>query len=123
MVGYRDEIGDLLSAADAFLFPSLHEGLGGALIEALAMGLPIIATDLPVFREFLVPGENAILVPPRCPDALAEGAVRLLADEPLRIRMATANLDLFERCFQIDLVAEQTELLYRKLAMTRSRVS
>jgi glycosyltransferase involved in cell wall biosynthesis len=123
MVGHLDEIGDLLSAADVFLFPSLHEGLGGALIEALAMGLPIIASDLPVFREFLVPGENAILVPPRCPDALAGAAVRLLADESLRTRMATANLDLFEHRFQMDLVAEQTELLYRKLARTRSRVS
>ena len=121
-VGYAEGIGDLLSAADIFVFPSLHEGLGGALLEALAMSLPIVASDLAVFKEFLVPDENAIFVPPGCASALARAIVRLLPDEALRRRMGAANLKLFERQFQMDAVAEETELLYRKLAITRGGV-
>ena len=123
LVGYAEGVGDLLSAADVFVFPSLHEGLGGALLEALAMSLPIVASDLAVFREFLVPGENAILVPPGCVTALAQASVRLLADDSLRSRMGAANLELFEQRFQMDSVADDTERLFRRLAVNRPVVS
>jgi glycosyltransferase involved in cell wall biosynthesis len=118
LADHTDAIGDLLSAADVFAFPSRHEGLGGALLEALAMSLPIVASDLDVFREFLIPGENAILVTPGCPSSLAEGIVRLFADETLRSRMGAANLQLFEQRFRMETVADETERLYRRLAVT-----
>jgi glycosyltransferase involved in cell wall biosynthesis len=118
LVDHTDAVGDLLSAADVFVFPSRHEGLGGALLEALAMSLPIVASDLDVFREFLIPGENAILVTPGCPSSLAEGIVALLADDSLRSRMGAANLQLFEQRFQMETVADETERLYRRLAVT-----
>jgi glycosyltransferase involved in cell wall biosynthesis len=123
LVGHTEDIGDLLSASDVFVFPSLHEGLGGALLEALAMSLPIVASDLPAFSEFLVPGENAILVPPGSASAFAEAIVGLLDDEPLRGRMAAANLELFEQRFQLDAVAQQTERLYREVAAIPDEVS
>ena len=123
LVGHVEEVGDLLSAADVFVFPSLHEGLGGALLEALAMSLPIVASDLAAFREFLVPGEHAILVPPGCVAALAQATVRLLADDSLRSRMGAASLELFEQRFQMESVADDTERLYRKLAVSRPMVS
>jgi len=72
-----------------------------------------------VFREFLIPGENAILVTPGCPSSLAEGIVRLFADETLRSRMGAANLQLFEQRFRMETVADETERLYRALAITR----
>ena len=122
LVGHTDDVGGLLSAADVFVFPSQHEGLGGALLEALAMSLPVVASDLPAFREFLVPGENAILVPPRCARAFAEATAQLLTDEPLRSRMGAANLELFEQRFQLDTVAQQTERLYRDTVAIRDRV-
>jgi glycosyltransferase involved in cell wall biosynthesis len=118
LVEHTEAVGDLLSAADVFAFPSRHEGLGGALLEALAMSLPIVASDLDVFREFLMPGENAILVTPGCPSSLAEAVVTLLADETLRSRMGATNLQLFEQRFQMETVAEETERLYRRLAAT-----
>jgi glycosyltransferase involved in cell wall biosynthesis len=118
-VGHTEDVGDVLSAADVFAFPSRHEGLGGALLEALAMSLPIVASDLPAFREFLVPGENAILVPPGCASAFAEAIVRLLDDETLRARMAAANQEVFEARFQLDAVAQQTDRLYRDVVMRR----
>ena len=123
LVGHTEDVGDLLSASDVFVFPSLHEGLGGALLEALAMSLPIVASDLPAFREFLVPGKNAILVPLGCASAFTEAILRVLDDEPLRGRMAAANLELFEQRFQLDAVAQQTEHLYREVAAMRDEVS
>ena len=123
LVGHTEDVGDLLAASDVFVFPSLHEGLGGALLEALAMSLPIVASDLPAFREFLVPGENAILVPPGRASAFADAIGRLLDDEPRRERMAAANLELFEQRFQLDVVAQQTERLYREVAATGDEIS
>jgi glycosyltransferase involved in cell wall biosynthesis len=116
-VGHTEDVGGLLSAADVFAFPSRHEGLGGALLEALAMSLPVVASDLPAFREFLVPGENAFLVPTGCASGFADAIVRLLDDQPLCLRMAAANLELFESRFQLDAVAQQTDQLYRDVAV------
>jgi glycosyltransferase involved in cell wall biosynthesis len=119
--GHTEDVGGLLAASDVFVFPSMHEGLGGAVLEAMAMALPIVASDLPALREFLVPGENALLVPPACAGALAEAIVTLLADEGLRSRMGAANLRLFEQRFQIDTVAQRTESLYRRVAAVAAR--
>ena len=58
-----EELVRLYRAADVFAFPSVVEGFGLAAIEALAGGLPVVASDLDVFREFLVPGRNALLTP------------------------------------------------------------
>jgi glycosyltransferase involved in cell wall biosynthesis len=118
-VGHAEAIGDLLSAADVFVFPSVHEGLGGAMLEALAMSMPIVASDLAAFREFLVPDENAILVPPGCATAFAAAVVKLLSDDSLRTRMGAANVAVFEQRFQMDTVARETEHLYRRVASTR----
>jgi glycosyltransferase involved in cell wall biosynthesis len=123
LLGHAEDVGGLLSAADVFVFPSQHEGLGGALLEALAMSLPVVASDLPAFREFLVRDENALLVRQGCASAFAGATTRLLSDEPLRSRMGAANLELFEQRFQLDTVAQQTERLYRALALSPDEVS
>jgi glycosyltransferase involved in cell wall biosynthesis len=78
-LGHRQDIPEILAAADLFVFPSLYEGLGGALIEAMAAGLPIVATDLPVLREVVESGGNARLIPPASPQGLAD-AIDDLAD-------------------------------------------
>jgi glycosyltransferase-like protein len=71
-------------AADALAFPSITEGFGLAVIEALAADLPVVASDLPVFHEFLVDGRNALL--PAAGDAakLADALERVMTDERLR---------------------------------------
>jgi glycosyltransferase involved in cell wall biosynthesis len=114
--GHVDAVGDLLAAADVFAFPSLHEGLGGAVVEALALGLPIVATDLDVFREFLTDGVNARLVPPADPDALGHAIVEVLADPQQRAAMAAANLAVFDETFSMDRVLDETAALYRRVA-------
>lgn len=78
------ELAEWYHAADAFLFPSVKEGWGLVAMEALAAGLPLIASDIPVFREYLVDGETAVLVPPHDADSLATTMEQLVKDEQLR---------------------------------------
>jgi glycosyltransferase involved in cell wall biosynthesis len=61
-LGVRTDVADLLSASDAFAFPSRYEGLGGAAVEALGLGLPIVASDIPALRE-LIGQDRGWLVP------------------------------------------------------------
>ena len=84
-------------AADALAFPSIKEGWGLAVLEAMAARLPVIATDIPVFREYLTPGEDALLVPPADPVALARAMRSLVDDGALRDRLRTAGARVASR--------------------------
>lgn len=82
----EEEMAAWYHTADLLTFPSVKEGFGLVVIEAMAAGLPVVATELPVFREYLVDGRDALLVPPADPAAIAAAVTRLLADEELRAR-------------------------------------
>ena len=84
-------------AADALAFPSIKEGWGLAVLEAMAARLPVVATDIPVFREYLTPGEDALLVPPADPVALAGAMRSLVDDEARRDRLRTAGARVASR--------------------------
>jgi glycosyltransferase involved in cell wall biosynthesis len=83
-----EELERLFRAADVFAFPSVKEGFGLAAVEALASGLPLVASDLDVFREFLEDEGNALLCPVGDAHALAAALVRLAGDPALRARLA-----------------------------------
>ena len=70
-------------AADALAFPSIKEGWGLAVLEAMSAGLPVVATDLPVFREYLRPGQDALMVPVDDAGALAAALGTVLDDAAL----------------------------------------
>ncbi len=76
------EMPTLYRAADAFAFPSEREGFGLVVLEAQAAGLPVVASDLPVLREFLSPGEDCLMVPAGDAAALAEALVAATAARP-----------------------------------------
>jgi glycosyltransferase involved in cell wall biosynthesis len=90
--GFRppDEIPAVLKAADVFAFPSVEEGLGSSLFDAMAAGAPIIASRAGGIPEIVRDGETGLLVPPRDPDALARAVVRVLGDPALARRLASA---------------------------------
>lgn len=88
-LGNRDDIPELLSITDIFVFPSIHEGLPLALLEAMAAGRPIIATNIPAHRDLLSHMENALLVPPADSEALAEAISKLLGSTQLSERLAS----------------------------------
>jgi glycosyltransferase-like protein len=82
----------LYHAADILTFPSVKEGWGLVVLEAMASGVAALASDLPVFREYLVPEENALLVNPQDEYSIAAGMLRLAEDDQLRRRLATVGL-------------------------------
>ena len=102
LLGHRSDIPDLLAAADLFVFPSLWEGLGGAVLEALGAGIPIVASDLPAIREVLVDGGNGILVEPGDVPALAAAVERMITDSEMRDALVGNNRDRFIEMFGIE---------------------
>jgi glycosyltransferase involved in cell wall biosynthesis len=89
-LGPRREIADLLRACDVFVFPSLYEGLGIALIEAMAAGCACVASDIPAVREVVTHDRDGVLVPPRDAEGLAAAITALLREPNLRHRLGQA---------------------------------
>lgn len=113
-LGHRDDVGDLLASSDVFAFPSLFEGLGGAVIEAEALGLPIVASDLPVLREVVDDGRNGLLVPAQDPAALAAGIQQILDDDK-RESFGLRSVEIFDERYRLDLIETRMERFYNEL--------
>jgi glycosyltransferase-like protein len=82
------------AAADALAFPSVTEGFGLAVLEAMSAGVPVVTSDLPVFREYLVDGRDALLVEVGDVDGLASALWAALGDAALRRRLVDAGRSL-----------------------------
>ena len=82
-LGTRNDVPELLAACDSFILPSLWEGLPMALVEAMASGLPIIATDVSGTRQVMVPEETGFLIPPGDPQASIHATTTLLTTPSL----------------------------------------
>ncbi|HSJ07875.1 MAG TPA: glycosyltransferase family 4 protein [Longimicrobiales bacterium] len=96
--GSRDNVGDYLSVMDVFAFPSRHEGLGSALLDAMDYGVPIVASGVGGIPDIVQDGLTGLLVPPDRPVDLAMAIRRLHDDAELRRRLAAnarARLDGF----------------------------
>lgn len=117
-LGHRDDVPDLLAAADIFVFPSLYEGLGSTLIEALAMGIPLVVSDLPAAREVAGDGAGTVFVEPGNASACANGLRAVLGDLDEYWAAATRNRDLVATRFRIDHVSSQLADLYRSTVQT-----
>lgn len=91
-LGLRNDVPDLLKAADIFTLPSHREGMPRSIIEAMMSALPVVATDIRGSREEVLDGDTGILVPVADPAALARALKRLIADPPLRKAMGEAGL-------------------------------
>jgi glycosyltransferase involved in cell wall biosynthesis len=98
LAGERADVLEILPAFDVFALPSRYEGLPTAVVEAMVLGVPVVATAVNAVADVVIPGETGLLVPPRCPGLLAD-AVRFLLDQPdVAARMAaTARARLGER--------------------------
>jgi glycogen synthase len=88
--GTRDDVLRLFRAADAVLVTSAWENLPHTVLEALAVGTPVIATAVGGIPEVVVDGENGLLVPPHDVDAIAAAVARLVREEDLRRALAAA---------------------------------
>ena len=107
-------------AADAFVFPSVREGWGLVVLEALAAGLPVVATDLPVFREYLTDERDAMLVRPRNAELLAGVMRRIVSDSELRGRLSARGPGVARRFSWVRSARAHAQLYRRVWAGTRS---
>lgn len=90
-LGFRRDVRDVMSAYDVFVLASWWEPFGLVLLEAMALGVPCIATNAGGAPEVVAENETALLVPPRDPEALARAMTRLVDDESLRERLGAAG--------------------------------
>jgi glycosyltransferase involved in cell wall biosynthesis len=116
--GFRKDVPEVMSSFDIFAFPSHAESFGVALIEAMAMRLPVVSTNCDGVLDIVVDGETGIYVPPRNPGELAGALARLVDDQALREKMGDAGrqrvLDFFDQKKQI----EKLESVYVELLST-----
>jgi glycosyltransferase involved in cell wall biosynthesis len=115
-LGRVDDVAALLAAADVALMPSLQEGLGVAALEAMAAGLPVVASHVGGLPEAVVDGATGILVPPGDARALAAAIARLAADGALRGRLGAAGTAHVRARFTMAGMAATTLDLYCRLA-------
>lgn len=88
LLGYLDDPAPFMAALDVYVSPSLSEGLGTATAEALALGVPVVSTDVGGVRDVVSDGESGLLVPPGDATALADALERMLDDPALAGRLA-----------------------------------
>lgn len=113
LLGTRSDVPRLLRAADVFVLPSLWEGLPMALLEAMAAGLPVIATSVSGTRQVVEDGRTGMLVAPGDSAELARAMSRLAGDATLRARLGAAGRDHVRAEFSVDRQAQRHLDLYR----------
>lgn len=119
LVGFRSDVDEQLRHADIFLMPSLWEGFGLAALEAMATGLPVVASDVPGLKDLVASDEGcSFLVDPHDPISIAEKLRVLMLSRQLRIEMG-AKAKLRAKEFSIEKVADNHVDLYEKLLERR----
>ena len=108
LLGYRTDIASILAAADIFALPSHFEGLPMSVIEAMLVGLPVVATDIRGPREQVVDGLTGLLVPPATVEPLAAALDRLVRDPAIRAAMGQAGRARAIECYDEATVVNRT---------------
>lgn len=115
LAGLRRDVPRLLAASDIFILPSWREGMPRSILEAMASGLPVVATNIRGCREEVVDGETGFLVPVENAGAFADRLCRLIGDAGLRRQMGAAARRRAESEFDERLVIERQERVFREL--------
>lgn len=114
-LGWRSDAAHLMAGFDLFLMPSLWEGFGLVLLEAMAARLPIIASAVSAIPEVVIHQHNGLLVPPRDVPALVEALRLLMQDRSLRLHMGLLGEDRLETQFSVAPMAEATLKVYEQI--------
>jgi glycosyltransferase involved in cell wall biosynthesis len=115
LAGDVEDVPERLASADIFVLSSRYEGMPIAVLEAMAAGLPVVATDLGGLREMITAEGTQLLVPPGDPRALADSIARLVSDPALRDRLGSANRARVEDRFSLPRWREDHLALYDAL--------
>jgi len=119
--GHRHDVPDLLHAMDVFALPSLNEGYGKAIVEAMCAGRPVVATAVGGVPSLVTNEETGLLVPPANPEALAVVLRRLISDPLSRTRIARAGLRSVSDDFSVEAMNRKLEEIYTNLLATRGK--
>ena len=114
LTGFRDDVPRVLAASDVLVLPSFREGTPRVITEAMASGLPVIATDIAGIPEQVADGESGYLIPTGDPTALSDRLETLLADPELRERMGVRGLERADR-FSVTTMIEELDGVYQEL--------
>jgi len=115
-LGFQQNVGDLLGAADMVVLPTQREGLSIALLEAMAAGKPIVTTDIGSNCEATRNGDGALLVPAKNPSALAKAVIRLVEDPLKAEALGCVARALYSKSYTVDKMLAQYKLVYNTFA-------
>jgi glycosyltransferase involved in cell wall biosynthesis len=110
-LGWRDDIHEILPVLDIFVLPSLNEGMGRVLVEAMAAGRPLVASNVGGISDLVFQGENGLLVPPADPKALAHELVFLISNPGKRRKMGEKGREMAVQ-FGTDSMVQKIDQLY-----------
>jgi glycosyltransferase involved in cell wall biosynthesis len=119
-LGSRADTIELMAAFDVFVLPSVVEGMSNALLEAMAVGRPVVVTDVGGNPEVVVDGETGLVVPPADPHQLAASIVKLLEAPELAAEMGAAGRRRVLEHYQIDVMTRRIEELYEELLAAKA---
>ena len=114
LLGKRDNVRHLLAISDMFVFPSLYEGLGNALLEAAASGTPCIASDIGPVREVLENDRSGILVPSQNSAAIADAIASVAREPEFAVELSEAAANDMRKRFRITHVVKQLEKVFEE---------
>ncbi len=116
LTGELLDTGPIYRRLAVYVHPSDTEGLSGSILEAMAWGLPVVATDTGGARESIVDGVTGLLVPPQDPEALTAAILRLLQDPARRTAMGRAGRERVQRLFSVSRMVRDYARLFEGLA-------
>lgn len=115
--GWRDDMARILSVFDIFCLPSLNEGMGRVLVEAMALGKPVVASEVGGIPDLISPGKNGFLVPPRNPGELARQIIFLIENREEREKMGRVGKEMVP-AFSDEIMVKKISGLYEKALRT-----
>ena len=116
LLGHRTDIQTVFAALDVFVLSSRSEGLNNTILEAMAAGLPVVATRVGGADEMVIDGVTGFLVPATAPDKMADALKQLLSDLSMRLAMGQAGRARAETEFDLDRTLLKYERMYTELA-------
>jgi len=122
-LGYRSDVAAIMAVSDVVVLASLREGCPNALIEAMSLGRPVVATAVGGVPEIARHEETGLLVPPRDADAIAQAVLRLLRDPTWASRLGINGRQVMMQGFHIDVLAQRLASVYRELLEQRVAAS
>jgi glycosyltransferase involved in cell wall biosynthesis len=115
LLGFREDVLSIIAAADIFVLPSKAEPFGLAILEAMSLGKPVVATAAGGPLEIVVDGATGLLVPPNNPAALAGALQTLTADSATRSTLGCKGLQRFRECFTADRMCDEIINVYQRV--------